>query len=180
MSEHRTNELLPPLGVWALRGGRLIFVTRVNTTQSVIGSWFLPALLATDTPPGDEAGEMESTSVGRSAFCSTNWVIFFCSGFGEAQPLPGLSGLHIDTRDTYFCAEETWVQPALYRRDCTTRSWLWNPASPWLAVASSAPGSTRVLTSPAGSQLTCPLLFFLLLFFFSFNAPLDSRVSKGT
>lgn len=70
MSEHQTNELLPPLGIWALWGWRLIFITHVNTTQSITGSWFLPAVPAIDTQPGDEAWKMEGLSAGPGAFPS--------------------------------------------------------------------------------------------------------------
>lgn len=171
MSEHQTNEILPPLGIWALWGWRLIFVTHVNTTQSITGSWFLPAVPAIDTQPGDEAWKMEGLSVGRGAFPS----LLFTAPTENSPSAPGLGkrgrcpvcrpcGLTPGTRaqEVAVCWGDLGPARFMLRGLCHANL----ADEPWLAAPGSSAtrschrwGSTQVLTSPPRSQLTCPFFF---------------------
>lgn len=147
--------------------------TREHSPE-LTGSWFLPAALLTHsllTRPGTWRAWALDTG---HLFHSTNWELSSCSGF-EVQLLPGVSEKQTDTKDTGGAVlRSLWVHSALLQRDLASCSLLYHV---FLSLS-----STRVLTSPTESQLTCPPFLFLLcfFFFFSFDVPLRYCVSKGT
>lgn len=124
-------------GGWALRGWQLSY-TREHSAE-LTGSWFLPAALLTHclvTRPG--TWRVWALDTGH-LFHSTTWELSSCSGFGEVQLLPGVSGKQIDTRDTSWAILRSCrlIQTCLYRGWCPTQTWQMCPEGPWLAVASS-------------------------------------------
>ena len=106
MSEHGTNELLPPLCVRApyeLPGDGGSFSSHLRT-QRITGPWLLLAALPVGRRPGAEAWQAEGFGVGRHAFHSPRCAAPTedrpsAPGSGGAQPLPRLLGLQIDARD---------------------------------------------------------------------------------
>lgn len=133
--------------------------TREHSPE-LTGSWFLPAALLTHsllTRPGTWRAWALDTG---HLFHSTNWELSSCSGF-EVQLLPGVSEKQTDTKDTGGAVlRSLWVHSALLQRDLASCSLLYHV---FLSLS-----STRVLTSPTESQLTCPPFLFLLCFFFFF------------
>lgn len=145
--------------------------TREHSAE-LTGSWFLPAALLTHslvTRPGTWRAWALDTG---HLFHSINWELSSSSRFGEVQPLPGVSGQQIDTRDT---VELFWGAVGLFSQVYTVgtaphRPGWWALRDPgWLQPClSDVPvpeQHQRVLTNPTESQLTCSLLFLLLLLF---------------
>lgn len=175
MSEHQTNELLPPLGIWALWGWRLIFVTHVNTTQSITGSWFLPAVPAIDTQPGDEAWKMEGLSVGRGAFPS---LLFTAPtenspsalGLGKRGRCPACRRCRLtpETRARGAgCVLRGLGSSQVYAAGTVPRKpgrWTLASCSRLLCNTFLSPGSTRVLTSPRWKSADLSSSFFFSFF----------------
>lgn len=158
--------------------------TREHSAE-LTGSWFLPAALLTHslvTRPGTWRAWALDTG---HLFHSINWELSSSSRFGEVQPLPGVSGQQIDTRDT---VELFWGAVGLFSQVYTVgtaphRPGWWALRDPgWLQPClSDVPvpeQHQRVLTNPTESQLTCSLLFF---YFSSCSLPSPSciSVSKG-
>lgn len=173
-SEHWTNELLPLFGGWALRGWRLIFVTRVNTMQSEQGLGFCLLLYwHTAWWQGLGHGGLE------------HWTqyIYFTAPNENCPPALGLvkcsrclvfQGSRMIPETRARGAVPFWGAAGLFSQVCTVGTAPHLADEPCGTLTSCSllyqvflsPGSTKVLTSPTESQLTC-LLCSPPLFIFS-------------
>lgn len=146
------------------------------------------ACCSIDTQPGDKAWDMEDLSTGHSTFISHHqmktvlllWVWWSAAAawcFREAEWYQRHRHMELFRSEELQVRSARFVPWGLPHTDLADEPCGTLTSCSLLYQVFLSPGSTKVLTSPTESQL---VFFLLLIYFFLFNVPLHSCVSKRT